>query len=305
MPGTKALIISARHAMRPWLLFLAFVCMTFLVEWGVMACLPIIIDSVAYPAVASLIDASSLTILLAPLAWWLFLVPLQRLIDTRTHLLNSLLKAQEEERGRIARDLHDGVGQSFTGLMVGLRAIEESASQESVKDLARGLRQQGIHTHEELRRLVRGLRPYQLDELGLVPAIKLEVESLTEQHRIRIDFKIGPGADRRWPLPVESAVFRIFQEATNNAIKHGRPTLIDIGLHRIGKHLRVDIRDNGYGFDQETAWTGTGSERPFGLLSMRERAALLGGTLLLESTISGGTLVRATIPVNTKDSTRE
>lgn len=304
MPSTKALIISARQAMHPWLLFLAFVCMTFLVEWGVMACLPIFIDSVAYPAVASLIDASSLTILLAPLAWWLFLVPLQRLIDTRTHLLNSLLKAQEKERGRIARDLHDGVGQSFTGLMVGLRAIEESASQENVKDLARGLRQQGIHTHEELRRLVRGLRPYQLDELGLVPAIKLEIASLTEQHPIRINFEVMGDTNCRWPVPVESAIFRIFQEATNNAIKHGRPTSINISLHGIGDQLRIQICDDGDGFDPGIAWSGTGSERPFGLLSMRERAVLLGGSLLLESTIGTGTLVRASIPVNTKDSTR-
>lgn len=304
MPGTKALINSARNAIHPWLVFLAFICMIFLVEWGVMACLPCIIDTVAHPAMASLIDAGALTILLAPLAWWLFLVPLQRLIDLRTHLLNSLLKAQEEERGRIARDLHDGVGQSFTGLMVGLRAIEESTGQEEVKDLARGLRHQGIQAHEELRRLVRGLRPYQLDELGLVAAIKLEIVALQEQHSVCINFEIGPGTERRWPGLVESALFRIFQEATSNSIKHGRPTTICIKLQCVEESLQVEVRDNGCGFERDLAWAGTGTERPFGLLSMRERAALLGGTLMIESTIGTGTVVRATIPVNTKDAMR-
>ena len=297
MPSTRALVNKARQNLHPLGVFAIFVAITFLVEWLVMAFLPLIIDTEQQMALASVVDSGILVMVLGPLAWQMFMVPLRRMIDLRTRLLNKLIESQEETLGRVSRDLHDGVGQSLAGLMMGLRAIEETSREPGVISIVRDLRDQGAQAHEELRRLVRGLRPYQLDALGLAAAIRIEVDSLREKHPARFDIESHAVDGSRWPLAIESALYRIFQEATANALRHGKPTFVRIRLEKVADGLLLEVTDNGGGFDAEAAWAGSGSARPFGLFSMRERATLLGGTLAVESSPGSCTVVRAVIPV--------
>lgn len=277
--------------------FAIFVVFAFLVEWLVMAFLPFIVDPFQHTALASVVDSGILVLVLGPLVWVLFVGPLRRLIDLRTRVLNQVIEAQEDTLGRVSRDLHDGVGQSLAGLMMGLRAIEETSTEPQVKTMLRDIRGQGALAHEELRRMVRGLRPYQLDDKGLLAALQTEVESLRSLQPVRFELECTQWESRRWPQAVESALFRIAQEAISNSLRHGKPTVIGIRLERKTDGLLLEVTDNGGGFDAGAAWAGSGSSRPFGLFSMRERAHLLGGTLTVESSPGSRTLVRAVIPV--------
>lgn len=297
MPGNGALVFRARQTIRPIGSFVLFVAFAFLLEWVVMVCLPGLVDPERHTMAASLLDSGILVLVLGPLAWLMFMVPLARLNDLKTRLLNKLIEAQEETLGRIARDLHDGVGQSVTGLLVGIRAIEETSGEPGVRQMLMSLREQGAAAHEELRRLVRGLRPYQLDELGLGSALKLEADTLMERASVFVEFHAADGTGGRWPRMVESALYRIAQEAIANALEHGKPRNILIRIFRDPDGLGVEITDDGGGFDIAAAWAGTESRRPFGLLSMRERATLLGGSFSVDSRPGFKTVVRALIPV--------
>lgn len=298
MPGTGALASRARQTIRPIGSFVLFVALAFVLEWLLMVCLPGLVDPETNTMAASLLDSGILVLVLGPLAWLMFMVPLIRLNDLKTRLLNKLIEAQEETLGRVARDLHDGVGQSVTGLLVGVRAIEETSGEPGVREMLRALREQGALAHEELRRLVRGLRPYQLDELGLGSALKLEADTLRERSGVHVEFATAPETDGRWPKPVESALYRIAQEAIANALDHGKPKTIQIRIFRDPDGLGVEIIDDGGGFDTKAAWAGTETHRPFGLLSMKERANLLGGSFSVDSMPGSKTVVKALIPVD-------
>lgn len=283
---------------QPLRLFLTLLAVLFAIEAIVMLVLPYLVPAESSVAYGAVIDACILTIVLAPLLWYMIVKPLQTLAATRQRLLAQALSAQEDERRRIARDLHDSLGQSLTGLMVGLRTIEEASSEPAVKEQARELRRIGGDTHDEVRRLARGLRPTILDDLGLLPALERYVEEISTTHQIEATFHPQCSDSLRLSEDVETAIYRIVQEASINAIRHGKAAHLRISLGCDPKCLDIQIKDDGRGFDVVSALRVNNSKNPFGLLSIQERAFLLGGEAAFTSSPGSGTLVRVRIPLS-------
>lgn len=293
----KATPARVWYIVKPWRLFAVMLGLIFAVEATVMFVLPVLLPSNVSPTVEAIVDACLLTGLLAPLMWGLVIRPLQSLAETRIELLSRLLTAQEEERGRIARDLHDGLGQSLTCLTVGLRAVEERSTDESVREHVQELRRIGSETHQEIRRMATGLRPSVLDDLGLAAALERYLDDISKVHGVKTQLDVDGLARSRVPNAVETALYRIVQEATTNAIRHGAATEIQLTVRRAPKSVELQIRDNGCGFDPQAAFRRCGEAHSFGLSSMRERVDLLSGTLNIDSQPGVGTEVSVRIPL--------
>jgi PAS domain S-box-containing protein len=207
-------------------------------------------------------------------------------------LSRRLLLVQEEERRRLARELHDEVGQQLTGLKLTLEMAEGRPPEEARARVAeaRGLVQQLMN---EVRNISMGLRPAQLDDLGLRPALEWAVGRYAEQTGVRVRFT-HRGLDRRFPPEVETAAYRIAQEALTNVARHAGVGEAALSAACAGGLLRVRVRDRGTGFDPGAAvLVGVGG----GLAGMRQRAALLGGRLTVESRRGRGTRITAELPV--------
>lgn len=214
---------------------------------------------------------------------------------TRRQLLQRVLVAQEEERRRIARDLHDHAAQMMTALIIQLAQLSQRAESEdgpmapSLRKL-HDLAQQGL---DELRKLVYELRPAILDDLGLGPAVRWYAETYVRPTGVLAEVNVGDLGERL-SSEVETVAFRIVQEAVTNALRHARAERIEIRLDRRGTLLLVMVRDNGAGFD-----AGDAGPRPtLGLAGMRERAQLVGGSLQVLSVPGVGTTVLARIPLH-------
>lgn len=294
----KATPARVWYIVKPWRLFAVMLGLIFAVEATVMFVLPVLLPSNVSPTVEAIVDACLLTSLLAPLMWGLVIRPLQSLAETRTELLSRLLTAQEEERGRIARDLHDGLGQSLTCLTVGLRAVEERSTDESVREHVQELRRIGSETHQEIRRMATGLRPSVLDDLGLAAALERYLDEISKVHGVKTRLDVDGLARSRVPNAVETALYRIVQEATTNAIRHGAATEIQLTVRRAPKSVELQIRDNGCGFDPQMAFRRSGEAHSFGLSSMRERVDLLSGVLNIDSRPGAGAVVTVQIPLD-------
>ncbi len=212
----------------------------------------------------------------------------------RGELIEKLLTAQEDERRRIARELHDEAGQALTALILSLEMAERAASPEDAPRLER-LRGIAEHTLAELRTLIYELRPTILDDLGLGAAIRWLVKEVVEPTGLKVDLLL-PGLDHRLPHQVETAVFRITQEAFNNMLKHAQASRASITVEVNTRAVSVTVTDNGKGFDPSNlAPNSPGSG--LGLMGMRERAELLGGTLEIASSASHGTQIRGVLPL--------
>jgi signal transduction histidine kinase len=202
--------------------------------------------------------------------------------------LRRVVEAQELERRRLARELHDQTGQELTSVLLGLRAIEEAPTDAERRAAVAGVRAQVVETLHDVRRLAVELRPKALDDFGLVPALERLVETFAEQTSMRIDLEARLGD--RLPGEVETAIYRIVQEALTNVVKHARAMQVSIVLTRTGKSFTALIEDDGVGFDDRAPVEG------LGLVGMRERLALLRGRLKVESSAAGTTLV-AEVPL--------
>jgi signal transduction histidine kinase len=240
-----------------------------------------------------LLDASLLTLLLAPALWLLTVRPLRVLFEARGQLLRRLFDSQEEERIRVARDLHDGVGQHLTALMVGLRTIEQSADLATAQQRARELREIGTRGHEDVRTLVRGLHPATLKELGLAAALEQLCIDFQRTHGVETTLRCEPAPLAHLDAAIETALYRIAQEALNNVARHAEAGHVDVRLTQVDGWTSLTICDDGLGFaiDARTAMIGG-----FGLGSMRERAELLGGTLSVVSRPNAGVKLEARVP---------
>jgi two-component system, chemotaxis family, CheB/CheR fusion protein len=216
---------------------------------------------------------------------------IEELSTQRQQILERVVTATEEERQRIARELHDELGQHITALRIGLRAPRSDA--ESL------LRLDGIvqRLDETVDRLTLELRPPALDHLGVHEAISSLADGYGSASGLRVDVHLPGVAGERFSDVVETTVYRVVQEALTNIWKHAGATTASVIIEREGDALRIIIEDDGQGFDAETALTGNAVRGRFGLLGMRERLSLVGGSLAVESQPGGGTAVYARVPV--------
>ncbi len=211
--------------------------------------------------------------------------------EMRVRLLERVLAAQEEDRRWIARELHDETGQSLSSLLVGLRMIEEARSLKKAKVEANRLRMIAVQTLDDVGRLAKGLRPIVLDDLGLVVALKRHASDFARSFNITIDFKTRGLDSERLPLAAETALFRIAQEALTNIAKHSGAKNVQFLLKQDESNIDLSIQDDGRGFDVEIAFQAGGVSNHLGIHGMRERAALLGGSVVIESKPNEGTSV--------------
>jgi PAS domain S-box-containing protein len=221
----------------------------------------------------------------------------RRHAEVRARLLEQVTAAQEEEQRRLARELHDETGQSLTSLLVGLRTLAEAPSLAAVREQAAELRRVTARTLDEVRRLARGLRPGVLDELGLVPAIDQLAFDHAQMRSIAVEVSaVGFGLERL-PPTVEAALYRIIQEALTNAVKHSGARTANVVLQRRREMVQAIVSDDGCGFDVEGTLRTPAARAHLGLHGMRERAALLDGTVTIESTPGEGTTIYARVPI--------
>jgi PAS domain S-box-containing protein len=219
----------------------------------------------------------------------------QQAEQERFQLLTRLVLAQEDERQRIARDLHDQLGQQLTALRLTLETLKaQSVERTDLRIQVETLQELARQLDEDVALRVRGLRSVALENLGLPTAVREYVSNWSRRFGIPVQLHISPAADERMPLELETMLFRLVQEALNNVIKHARADHVDVILERTPEQVSIIVEDNGIGFEPgEFSKTGTG----LGLIGMRERAALAGGHLQIESTPGQGTTVLARIPV--------
>jgi len=274
---------------------IVFLLAMFALELAIMAVLPWLVPKAAPPLAAAVLDAAVLTVVLAPLVWFGFVRPVQRLHESRGLLLDQLLSAQEDERRRIAADLHDGLGQNLTTMLLRLAVIQESAVSDAVRENAAALREIASSSLEELRTLVRETRPPILDDLGLAAALERQLADVAAATRLVASFSWPEGEDRRFPSEIETAVYRVVQEAVTNAARHAAASRIEVSLSATAATLTATVRDDGKGFDVRAALQPT--RQPFGLLGMRERVAAVGGAVDVTSEPGRGTVVEARIPL--------
>lgn len=211
--------------------------------------------------------------------------------ELRNRLIEQVMTAQDDERGRIARELHDETGQALAALLVGLRTIEQARTMAEASNLAQQMREVAARTLHDVGRLARGLHPAVLDELGLAVAVTRHVQEFARLHAIAEDTRIdGLDAEPLLPL-VQNTVYRVLQEALTNVAKHAAARRVSVRLVRDETTVELCVRDDGIGFKLGA------NHRGLGLQGMRERAALLGGALQLESAPGKGTMITARFPV--------
>lgn len=214
----------------------------------------------------------------------------------------SVLRLQEEQEARVARDLHDGIGQSLTALKIELELLERTAREER-SPLAPGLaslRDLASACLEEVRQLARMLRPQMLDELGLAPTLRWLARNIHQRAKVEVEIHEEWGEDRGDP-GVETLVFRFVQEALTNVVKHAGVDRARVFLRRDPRRALIRVEDRGQGFDAARALRPE-TEGGFGLRAMRDRVQSFGGSFAVRSAPGQGTVVRAEIPLASEKS---
>jgi signal transduction histidine kinase len=214
----------------------------------------------------------------------------------RSQLLAQVLSAQEDERKRIARELHDDTSQSLTSLMVELKAAENAGSLADIKPRLNELRTLAHQTLQSVHNMAMELRPNALDDLGLVAAIGKYAADFESKSRIHVDLQVGDAAKRRFPSDLETAAYRITQEALANVIRHADAKNVSIVIDFQESRFTLIVEDNGMGFEIEEA-SKRSPEHRLGLFGMYERASLVGGNLVIESQPEQGTSIYLEVPI--------
>ncbi|RAP73948.1 sensor histidine kinase [Paenibacillus montanisoli] len=210
-----------------------------------------------------------------------------------------IILAQEEERKRIAREIHDGPAQSLANLVLRTEIAERmlvkqefQIVQEELVDLKSQVRS-GI---EEIRKIIFNLRPMALDDLGLVPTLRKYIQDFEEKSKIRAMFETV-GKEFRLPSAMEAGIYRMVQEAFSNAFKHADPTFVILELTYQAQMVKIVVKDNGVGFHVDQMEARVKNSTHFGLIGMRERVELLEGRMEIESAIGQGTKLTIHIPI--------
>ena len=219
------------------------------------------------------------------------------------HLSRQLLSAQEEERRKISRELHDVIAQTLTGINVRLATLK-SESMDSIKDL-----QQKITSTQHLveqsveivHRFARELRPAVLDDLGLIPALQSFLKGYMADTGIRVTLTVFAGIERS-DSDIRTILYRIAQEALTNVARHSQGSSAEVIIQEVNGLIHMEVKDNGQGFEVDGTTQAKTKNNRLGLLGMRERVEMIGGTFCVESAPGKGTTVRIEVPGATSDS---
>jgi len=219
-----------------------------------------------------------------------------RMQEQLRHLSREVLRAQEEERKRVSRELHDVIGQALTSINLRLSALKKDAvlDPKSIEKNVVHTQQMVEHSVNIVHRFARELRPTVLDDLGLIPALHTFMKGFTKETGIRVNFSAFAGVaqvngDKR------TVLYRVAQEALNNAARHAKASRIDVKIQKVGSAVCMTIKDNGEGFRQ--GGIGAKNSKRLGLLGMRERLDMIGGCFDITSRPGKGTTVTARIPL--------
>ena len=222
---------------------------------------------------------------------------IKRAEGVRLELLRGMAASQEQERRRIARELHDQVGQTVTGLSLGLKSLQDGlpalGDDPAVRDRLAWLRSLAAEIGQDIHRAASDLRPLALDDFGLIAAVSALARRWGEQHDISIDVQTM-GAVDRMDSDIETVIYRVVQESLTNVVKHARAQTVSVLLERREDGVRLIVEDDGIGFDP-AAPPVTG-RIPQGLSGMRERLRLVGGSLELETAPGSGTTLFIRVP---------
>jgi len=221
---------------------------------------------------------------------------LQEKEQVRAGLLQKVISAQEEERKRIARELHDETSQMLTSLAVGLKLLEGTPNQDRMRAHAAELRELAASTIRAVHTLAFELRPSVLDDLGLVAAVGRYCRSLS-QRGLDVDFHVAGMEDTRLAPERETAMYRIIQEALTNVVRHSEATEASVVLERRADCIIAIVEDNGKGFNVDQMLDSSMRDRSLGLYGMHERATLVGAKLTIESTPGSGASVFVETPI--------
>lgn len=205
-----------------------------------------------------------------------------------------IIEAQEKERKRISREIHDGPAQSLANILLRSEIIELSLRNRNIDEALyemQAFRENIRQSLQEVRRIIYDLRPMTLDDLGLFPTIRKHISSVLKYNNIDIDLTLR-GEEKRLPSQYEVALFRLIQESLQNAIKHSNASLIKVLLEVHKDRISLSIDDNGVGFEPEEGE----KENSYGIIGMKERVELLEGEINIQSKINEGTTIEVTIP---------
>ncbi|RPF54348.1 sensor histidine kinase [Aquisalibacillus elongatus] len=205
-----------------------------------------------------------------------------------------IIEAQEEERRKLSREIHDGPAQMLANVLIRSDIVDKTIKQkgidEAVKEI-REMKEMARNALYEVRRIIYDLRPMALDDLGLVPTLRKYLTTVEDYHNLKVQFDVR-GKEMRYGQKFEAAVFRMVQEAVQNALKHAEASLIKVLFETTQHQLNVIVIDDGVGFDQSEK-----KNQSFGLIGMRERIEMLDGELKVESQIGDGTKVKISLPI--------
>lgn len=227
---------------------------------------------------------------------------LKRAEAERSHLLRRLASAQEEEQRRISRELHDQIGQTVTGLSLGLKALEQGLAKagddEAATEQVRWLEQLAAQIGRDIHRTASDLRPTAIDDLGIFRAIEAYVAEWQDRYGIRVDMQTF-GRDHPLPGDVSAVLYRLVQEGLTNVLKHAHASKVSIVLEKKAEGLALVLEDDGIGFDPDNVdrIASAGRASGLGLSGMKERVALLGGTIAIESSSGKGSTIFVQIPL--------
>ena len=211
-------------------------------------------------------------------------------------LSRRLLEVQEAERKHLARELHDDIGQGLTALKLNLEALQRGRDGAALAARVQEALETTRHTIERVRQLSLNLRPLQLDDLGLAAALRSHLDRQAALGRFAPHFEMQE-IPARLPAEVETACFRVAQEAINNILRHAKAGNVWLRLSVTGERLALSVRDDGAGFDVEAAQRRAASGASLGVVGMEERVALAGGSFQIQSTPGQGTMVMASFRV--------
>jgi PAS domain S-box-containing protein len=216
----------------------------------------------------------------------------------RMEFMQQLINAKEAERHRIARELHDQMGQHLTALILGLKVLKDGTPESSpARERLQQLQELADLIGKEVHHVALELRPTALDDFGLHTTLVNYVEEWSERSGVGVDFHSTGLDGKRLPSPIETALYRVVQEGLTNVLKHAQARRVSLIIQCSPDQVLAILEDDGRGFDADAAISSRGPRGRLGLLGMRERVALVGGTLTIESTPGRGTTIFARIPL--------